>query len=321
MALTCDLTDISLVLYGFSESDFAMTAKSLANISSQVGTFRILLSGTNKDYSLLIKTVDSLNISNEFDIIHRYDNLGFSGGHNLLLRRTFASGGQRCLVLNPDISMTQDGLKNLIESGVENPTSLLGPTLAQIDDPSDLQKLDGRTLRTDSLGIEWNADARHFDIAQGSAWSPPTGGLRPVSGVTGACLLVSMESFKAVTSATGHFFDELFVAYREDAELGIRASAVGIHSYVVPIQGVAHVRSQRGFARTNPLVNLLGVRNRFLIRWTLGAKRPGNSLRSLARDLVVAGASLTIERSSLPGLVESWKVRRFCKGIRSDLNV
>ena len=60
------------------------------------------------------------------------------------------------------------------------------------------------------------------------------------------------------------------------------------------------------------LANLHSVKNRFLLR--INNQSLGSSLRTavptLARDLLVLGACLTVERSSLPAFGWLWRNRR-----------
>jgi hypothetical protein len=60
------------------------------------------------------------------------------------------------------------------------------------------------------------------------------------------------------------------------------------------------------------LANMHSVKNRFLLR--INNQTPGEALRTLvptvARDLVVLGACLTVERSSLPAFSWLWENRR-----------
>jgi hypothetical protein len=62
----------------------------------------------------------------------------------------------------------------------------------------------------------------------------------------------------------------------------------------------------------SPLVNLHSVKNRFLLRINnqSASEFAATLLPTLARDLVVLGACLTIERSSLPAFSWLWKNRK-----------
>jgi GT2 family glycosyltransferase len=131
-----------------------------------------------------------------------------------------------------------------------------------------------------------------------------------VDGISGACMLVSRAAYERVVNETGEFFDGHFIAYREDAELGVRAALVGVESWVVPSAAALHVRGLRGTQRGISVhVDRLGVRNRFLIKIKLGRYRPGRPLAAAARDLLVVLGVLVKEWSSIPGLVDAWKLR------------
>jgi len=62
----------------------------------------------------------------------------------------------------------------------------------------------------------------------------------------------------------------------------------------------------------SPLVNYHSVKNRFLLR--VNNQTPSDLvatfLPTLARDIVVLGACLTIERSSLPAFTWLWRNRK-----------
>lgn len=308
-------TDITIVLYGLELDAIRATADCLLKSQEMIGRVWILLSGNELEQHQLRGALREAGIASMVDLECRFDNLGFATGHNVLLRRAFDSGAERALVLNPDVQFSREALKRLVDQSATLPKSLLGPTLAQLNPstPNDLK-------RVDSLGIDWAVSARHFDRDQGRPWFVETGPPYLVSGITGACLLVPRHAFFKIADSTGHFFDDLFIAYREDAELGVRAGRIGVSSYVLPVEGFEHIRANRGFQRTDPLINMLGVRNRFLILWTLGKHRPGTTLLKLFRDVLVVLASLTIERTSVLGLRDAWAVRRYQSAVRRTIS-
>lgn len=308
-------TDVTIVLYGYDRQEFSATLDTLINSQSCINRVWILISGSKEQHDSVLADISQRDASHFVELTPRFDNLGFAAGHNYLLESCFSRGADRALVLNPDVDFGADALKRLIAESGKYPLALLGPTLAQ----SNPDRVDD-TRRVDSLGIHWNAFGRHLDYRQGEKWIPiTTHRPLPVQGVSGACLLVSADVYEHVVRTTDHFFDDLFIAYREDAELGIRAREVGVPSFVIPVEGFRHVRASRGFQRTNTLINMLGVRNRFLILWTLGHHRPGKLLLKAFRDVVVVLAALLVERSSLVGLAEAWAVRRYEKAVRKVL--
>lgn len=300
-------TDISIVLYGFDTDDFAPTLHDLQVSAGRIRRLWILLSGSRTEYECLINQLHKYGLEKQAIVVHRYDNLGFASGHNYLLRKAFLDGARSCLVLNPDVRFSPASLKQLVASLDEFGHALFGPTLARAE-PGASNTV---PVESDSLGIGWTRNGRHFDLGQGEPWKNRPSMPVPVQGVTGACLMVPVAPYDLLHEKSGYFFDDAFIAYREDAELGIRAAAVGVPQWILPVDGFDHVRTTRGFTRKNDLVNLLGVRNRYLIKWSLGPLRPGSNVASVSRDLIVMLAVLLHERSSIPGIKEAFRMRRY----------
>ena len=232
-------------------------------------------------------------------------NEGFAGGHNMLVDALANAGVDAFLIVNPDLVLQPDCL--LLLAGARVPVdSLRGPLLLSAN--AERFEPEGTI---DSAGIRWTWDGRHLDDRQGR----PVNGLRgrpyPVAGVSGACLYVPRPAWEVIRAVTGEFFDADFLAYREDAELGLRAARLGWPSYVVPEARALHVRSLRGTARSgvSEHILLLGVRNRFLIAFKHGLSRPGARFGAPLRDALVVAGVLLRERSSLRGLLEAWQLR------------
>lgn len=233
-------------------------------------------------------------------------NLGFTGGHNLGLDELAARGADGFLVLNPDVVLAPDCVR-LLATSMPSSSALRGPLLLRAR--PDTFEPEGTI---DSAGIRWTWDGRHFDDRQGDrVVAIPTLPYR-VAGVSGACLYVPRAAWERLRAISGEFFDGEFLAYREDAELGLRASRLGLASYVVPEARALHVRSLRGTTRAGVSAHILrlGVRNRFLIAVKHGSARPGAWTGAPLRDVVVVAGVLLKERSSVPGLVDAWRLRR-----------
>lgn len=300
------MLSVTIVLFRPRPNDFMKTVESLLANAKDVISVHILVSGTRQEFSAIASLTAELSRATKCFVHHRFDNLGFASGHNFLLEQAFQFGAEAVLVLNPDIVLQPGSLKRLsAATELQHKPTLLGPTLNRATD-------DGLPTDTfDSAGIDWTSSGRHFDKLQGSPWKIDVNQQNTVRGVTGACLVVTWDSYDEIRRGSGYFFDDLFLAYREDAELGVRAGNLGIDSVVVHMEGFAHVRSVRGYSRGNRLADLLGVRNRFLLRWSLGRLRPGNPIVAGARDVLVVLAAFLVERSSLSGLKDAFAIRRY----------
>jgi GT2 family glycosyltransferase len=244
------------------------------------------------------------------------ENLGFAFAHNAALAALFDLGCDAVLVLNPDVVLEPAALEELAATArsMRPGPALFGPVL-ELADPTTLRA----TALTDTRGIRWSADGRHFDVGQGAPVGDPREDVMLVDGVSGAALLVPRETYDLLVSETGEFFDADFIAYREDAELAFRASLLGVRSFVVHAARGRHVRRLRGTTRgLDAQIDMLGVRNRFLIAFKYGRGRPGRMPLPYVRDAVVVLAVLLRERSSIPGLRDAWRLRHtmWAKGAR-----
>ncbi len=236
-------------------------------------------------------------------------NSGFAGGMN----RGFAlSDAPWVLSLNPDCAPEPDFVGRLIDAvkrrteanEVGSATGLLmrarGPEL----EPDH---------RVDAAGIVVTPSGRHFDRAAGAlASSAPT---RPawIFGGTGAATIYRRAALDDVAYPDAQIFPNSFFAYREDAELAWRLQWRRWRCLYVPDAIAFH---RRGFRpeegrQGKGWINRHSVKNRFLMR--VHCADLGWHLRCFPwwflRDILVLGACLTVERSSLPALGEAWRLR------------
>jgi len=233
------------------------------------------------------------------------ENKGFASAHNVLLAAAFNDDGcDAVIVLNPDVRLHPGAIGRLADFLPDAAT--MATPLLELADPETLLP-EGRI---DSAGIRWTRTARHLDALQGRPVDEAPARPTRVEGISGACLAVTRAAYNSMVAASGEFFDAAFHAYREDAELALRADALHIDRWLVPDAHALHVRRLRGTERGgSAYIDYLGVRNRFLIAFKHGRRRPGSPVLALARDLVVAGGVLMRERSSLPALRDAWRLR------------
>jgi GT2 family glycosyltransferase len=236
------------------------------------------------------------------------ENAGFAGAMNAGID---ASTGRYVLALNPDCRLSPDFAAALAR---------------RLDEPdaSDVGSASGRLLRAegpdlapserlDSTGIYFTAAGRHFDRGAGE---PARGRYEregDVFGASGAAGFYRREALEEARISTGYFDGDFFL-YREDADLAWRLHNLGWRCLYVPSAVACHRRRNLPERRRqmSELANLHSVKNRFLLR--INNQSAGHFLRTLAptlaRDLVVAAACLTVERSSLPAFGWLWRERR-----------
>lgn len=267
------------------------------------------------------------------DAVRVYENVineGFCAAHNAGISRFMASDATHFVVANPDIVFPPDCIVKLIRELEQ--LQLVGypkigavvPKLLRVD--TNLKPIDPPTI--DSVGIVFDTSYRHFDRGSGEIDIGQYDGAGYVDGGTGACLCLFRSFVEDIVIDSYRYdedlarvypwaldnknkrlevFDEAFFAYREDADLALRARVLGWNYWYAP-QWVAYHRRVVTPERRSMLpatLNALGVRNRFLLQINNFSLRDG--IRTLlwgviARNLLVVAAVILKERSSLKAL-------------------
>ena len=233
------------------------------------------------------------------------ENVGFAAAMNLGI---VASSGRYVLALNPDCRLEPDFAAVLTE---------------RLDRRRDVGFASGKLFRAegtglsptallDSTGIYRTAAGRHFDRGSGEPADGRYSAEEDVFGASGAAGFYRREALESARIVTG-VFDSDFFLYREDADLSWRLQNLGWKCLYVPAAVGYHRRRNlpERRRRMSPLVNFHSVKNRFLLR--INNQSIGDFaatlVPTLARDAVVLGACLTIERSSLPAFTWLWRNR------------
>ena len=240
-------------------------------------------------------------------VVRNHANLGFAAAANQALRATTA---EWVLALNPDCRLAPDYLARLHAAAAERERVGAATGLLLRADGDDL---DPGAL-VDSAGIVVTAAGRHLDRAAGR---PPDAAVAApvwVFGASGAAALYRRAALDDVAYPGGEAFDEGFFSYREDADLAWRLQRRGWRCLYWPAARAAHGRGLKPEQRRRgtAAINRHSVRNRFLLRWANADWRWHLACFPfwLLRDALVLAACLTVERSSLPGLAEAWRLRR-----------
>lgn len=235
-------------------------------------------------------------------VIRNETNRGYSAAVNQALA---VARGAFVLTLNPDCFLLPEYVERLVrvfeDERAGSATGLLFRGRGYDIEPAG---------EIDSAGMRMTRNGRHLDL---SALPPPPSAPFEVFGPSGAAAMFR-RTFLDDVAIDGEVLDEDFFAYREDADLAWRGRLFGWTSFCEPAAVGYHVRrvTPEGRRELPAEVNMHSVKNRFLLR----LKNEGlylalrNAPFELARDLVVIGAALTIERSSLPAFAWLWRNRR-----------
>lgn len=232
-------------------------------------------------------------------LIRNDTNRGFSVAVNQALA---VAKGEFVQLVNPDAFLEPEYIAKLVAA-----LDAAGPEFGMAT--GKLLQVDGDGI--DSLGIRMTRSGRHLDIDD-----EDTRRIRQVTevfGVSGAAAMYRMSFLHAV-AIDGEIFDEDFFAFREDADLAWRGRVMGFRALYSPPAIGHHVRrvTPERRAQLPADINMHSVKNRFLLRlknegWYLAMR---NAPFEIARDIIVLGAALTVERTSLPAFRWLWRNRR-----------
>lgn len=238
---------------------------------------------------------------NEARSIFLDENLGFCKAVNIGIA---SAHGSYILLLNPDVSIDQEFIGTLYQSMESFPNAALmtgkllrsyGPGRTALEPPV-----------IDSTGIYFKRNLRHFDRGNGEVDRGQYEKTESVFGASGAAMFLRRE-VAAQIAIDGEFLDEDFFAFRDDADVSWRARLLGWEVLYIPKAVAYHVRQVLPDHRkeTLAIINMHSVKNRFLMRfknlsWEVLRR---TFFRTLMRDFVIIAACLSIERTSLEGLV------------------
>jgi GT2 family glycosyltransferase len=253
-------------------------------------------------------TVDILEqFADRCQIHYNDENVGFAAAQNQAI---LLSSGEWVLTLNPDVLLLTNFIKELVDAGQIDPKvgTVCGKLLtirASFDLP-DKQLVD-------STGIYFTPMLRHLDRGSQEVDNGHYLNFEYVFGATAAAALYRRQMIDD-TSIEGEFFDPDFFVYREDADVAWRAQLMGWRCIYTPLARGYHVRNVLPGNRRAlpPEINMHSVKNRFLMRMknmTPDLYRR-NWLSITTRDLIVLGACLVRERSSLKAfwyMARNWR--------------
>jgi GT2 family glycosyltransferase len=253
-------------------------------------------------------TVDILEqFEDRCQIIYNDENIGFAAAQNQAIR---SSTGEWVLTLNPDVLLLPNFIQALVDAGQFD--SKIGTVCGKLLAILATFDLPDKPL-VDSTGIYFTPMLRHLDRGSQEVDNGHYLKHEYVFGATAAAALYRRQMIDDI-SIGEEFFDPDFFVYREDADVAWRAQLLGWRCIYTPHARGYHVRKVLPGNRRAlpPGINMHSVKNRFLMRLKnmTGDLYKRNWLSITARDLVVFGACLVREQSSLKAfwyITRNWK--------------
>ena len=175
------------------------------------------------------------------------DNLGFSGGNNIGIRKAMEWGADYLLILNPDCVVEPDFLPHLIRALEAQPRAGIAcPKVLQVEGNS-LQSLGGDTSLWTGRCSRRLLGAREGE-GRARSWSrvdfPP-----------GACMLIKRELLEDIG-----LLNEAYFLYYEDVEIGLRARRELWEILAIPQSVARHCdTTEKKFG--DPVTSYHGTRN------------------------------------------------------------
>jgi GT2 family glycosyltransferase len=169
----------------------------------------------------------------EVHLIQNDRNRGFAGGNNDGIRWALQQGYDYIINLNNDCIVEQKWLGRLVK-GLQASGADFASSLIAYYPETHLVCSDENMLLPDGSGLVIN----HCKPVE------PARGIRPVFSASGAASLYSAACLEGVKLRDDQFFDELYFAYLEDLDLGIRLNSKGFKGVCIPDAVVYHKESQ-----------------------------------------------------------------------------
>lgn len=172
----------------------------------------------------------------QLQLIRNPHNDWFARGNNLGIQ---AAQGEYIYICNDDIVLTATAIERLVRRLEQSPhNALVGGKMLKLIEGKPSHVIDSaglvmyRSGRAVNRG-EQEADTGQYDLAQ------------PIFGITGAGMLLRRSALDAVQHQPGEWFDNDFVAYKEDIDLSWRLGNAGYAVWYEPSAIIYHARTMQ----------------------------------------------------------------------------
>lgn len=161
--------------------------------------------------------------------IQSKDNLGYSGGNNLGIKKAFEEKADYIFILNPDTTIDSKAIENLALAAERSSAGILGPKVL-FDDKKTIWFAGGILDIANVLGKHRGVDERdsgQYDKEEETDY------------ITGGMFFIKREVLEKIG-----LFDEKYFLYLEDSDLCLRAKRAGFKIFYAPKAVVYHKNAQ-----------------------------------------------------------------------------
>lgn len=299
---------ISLVIVNYNSGKFLKKCLDSVFNQKDANIEIIVIDNKSTDSSLeVLNSYQNDKVTN-IEVVANTNNLGYAGGANQGIR---IAKGEFIVVMNPDIVMEEDYLKNCYKF-IKNDESIAvvsGKLLKY-----DFEKAEKLKV-IDSTGISITRARKFYDRGQNNSDEGQYEKIERIFGVCGAVPFYRKSALEKVC-VNSEYYDEDFFAYKEDIDLCWRFNLYGYKCMYYPKAVAYH---GRGMNSADKLINthenrkkqsqfLRGIsfRNHYimLLKNETNYSWKRDRVRILFRFLTFIGYSIIFERFNLKYLKE-----------------
>ena len=227
----------------------------------------------------------------DLDLIEPGANLGFAEANNLASER---ARGEWVLLLNPDTVVLDGAVHKLLAFARKSaqPGIFGGRTLfadLSLNPSSCWGRITPWSAFCEGTGLSWIfKGTRLFDPESLGSW--PRDSVREVDIVSGCFFLLRRRDWEAL----GGFRSKVFPMYGEEADLCLRARALGLRGFITPDATIVHLGGASERVRADKFVRLFLARTRLvrehwparLVPFGLWMARSRVAMRAVAATLI-----------------------------------
>lgn len=299
-----------------------LTIDCLRSVSKEIATLpetkaAVCENGTGDDSAQKIQeAIDTNGWTSWCELTASYQNLGFTGGNNLVIRSALQSADQPqyVLLLNPDTIVRPNAFHALLEFMDKNPG--VGIAGCRLEQPNGTPHRSAFRFQTPLSEFETNIRLglisrllRRWIVAP-----PVRDDAFQTDWVSGACMMIRKEVFADIG-----LLDEGFFTYFDDCDFCYNASQKGWLTWYVPTGRVVHLEGQSsgvgGGQRKRLPAYYFQARQRFFL------KNRGPLFAAFCDFAQIAGHLLWRLRITLTGEDGAFPLRYLSDAIRNSVFV
>lgn len=233
---------VAVVILNFNVKEESLQCVKSVSESDYKNLQIIVVSNSNDELAEEIKEIRGIVF------IQNKENLGYTGGNNIGIKKALEEGADFIFILNADTIIDQKAIGNLVSVAEEDGVGIAGPKILFTDEKT-IWYAGGIFDLANVLGKHRGVDER--DTGQYEK-------LEETDYISGGAMFIKKEVFEKIG-----LFDEKYFLYYEDSDFCFRAQKAGFKLLYVPSAVVYHDNA-KSTGLGSPLQDYFMTRNRLL---------------------------------------------------------